>query len=471
MSAYQGVVEFDEPAAYWRMDDAVAANTQLAATVGPPLAGPSVWPAADSLIVGDSGYAASIASSAIFKRAAVNEGDVLDLEDLAAVSLELWVKTAATFAGSGAGTELVRGPQFGPIGSESEILGVRKSATSGAFDFRVNNSAGTPHVVTSSVLTPAQTYHFVCVVSGSTITLYQNGAAIVAGSWSGVLPGMVGVPYFYVEGIGGGPNVVLDELAVYRYGLSADRVFAHYEAGRLRGFVAQPAGDRIGAILDAVGSNAPRRLDPGVRDVIPRSMTGQDPLGEAKLAARADLPDALVFVARDGAIVFLDADHRSSSPYDTVQATFGDGGGSELAYRDLDVDYSDSFLRNEIRTARVGGELQTASDSASKGEYDERPESLTDLPVTTDVDAEDIGDAVLAKFKDPMYRVRSFKPAMHKPEVAAAVNALDIGDRIRLLRTPVGGGARIDQTLFVQKIDRAGTPYGPRVVTLHVSPV
>jgi hypothetical protein len=37
--------------------------------------------------------------------------------------------------------------------------------------------------------------------------------------------------------------------------------------------------------------------------------------------------------------------------------------------------------------------------------------------------------------------------------------------------TPPGGGARIDQTSFIQKIEVEGTPSGPWKIRLGVSPV
>jgi len=44
-------------------------------------------------------------------------------------------------------------------------------------------------------------------------------------------------------------------------------------------------------------------------------------------------------------------------------------------------------------------------------------------------------------------------------------------DRIRILRTPPGGGARIDQQVFIQRIEMSGNPDGPPSCTLGVSPV
>ena len=47
----------------------------------------------------------------------------------------------------------------------------------------------------------------------------------------------------------------------------------------------------------------------------------------------------------------------------------------------------------------------------------------------------------------------------------------DLMDRVEIFRTPPGGGARIDQVLFIQKIEISGTPGMPPDVTFGVSPL
>jgi hypothetical protein len=65
--------------------------------------------------------------------------------------------------------------------------------------------------------------------------------------------------------------------------------------------------------------------------------------------------------------------------------------------------------------------------------------------------------------------------AQHERERQLApkrVLTLDIGDRIRVLRTPPGGGPRIDQTLFVQSVRIDGANDGaPWRIRLGVSPL
>jgi hypothetical protein len=304
------------------------------------------------------------------------------------------------------------------------------------------------------------------------LRLYINAQEVGSTAFSGAF----GAPDADAEMVIGDGTIVsgnreFDEVAFYRTGLAADRVLAHYQAGAVRGFArSQFPGARIGAILDTVNSHAPRRLGAGTRALTGSFTTGQDPLGEIREAVRGDAVDAFVFIARDGAVAFLVAGHRAASPYNTVQATFDDD-DTDLPYLEIDVDYSDSFLVNEWNVTRTEGTTQTASDVASKASYDERPQSITDVPVTSDAATSAIAAAMLAKTKDAMQRVTRLDPNMADITVLESMLRRDIGDRIRVFRTPLGGGARIDQNVFIQKYELSGVPGRPWDLKLSVSPL
>ena len=68
--------------------------------------------------------------------------------------------------------------------------------------------------------------------------------------------------------------------------------------------------------LDEIGT--------GVRTVQPVRKNGQSPLEEIRNTLRAEAGDSMFFFKGDNTATFLPADHRSSSPHDTAQATFGD---------------------------------------------------------------------------------------------------------------------------------------------------
>jgi hypothetical protein len=71
-----------------------------------------------------------------------------------------------------------------------------------------------------------------------------------------------------------------------------------------------------------------------------------------------------------------------------------------------------------------------------------------------------------------MTRIQSLTVLAANTDVTDQVfRLLDIGSRIRVLRTPPGGGSRIDQTLFVQNIAVDAEPGHPWRITLGVSPL
>jgi hypothetical protein len=256
-----------------------------------------------------------------------------------------------------------------------------------------------------------------------------------------------------------GENIYIDELAFYPHELSAARIAAHWDAGQNRAFDSEYPGERVNNVLAAIGSSAPRAISTGIHRVAAVYMNGQTALDEMRSARTGENVDSILFINRYGAVGFLPADYRASSPYNTAQATFDDD-GTDFAYHDLNVDYSDAFLWNVWNVTGFLGLTQTATDATSVTTYGEISESITDLQVS-DADAASIAAALLAKYKDPMFRITSIAPKIATPDVAANAFARDLGDCIRVFRTPPGGGARIDQTLFLQSIRIDGSSDSP----------
>jgi hypothetical protein len=390
-----------------------------------------------------------------------------DAAGLSAFTFEMWFSSDE--ATPAAQREIVMGPLSGGVTQWGIQL-----TTAGLFRGYARNSGGTAYVALGTNAVSAGTfYHVVFVVAGSTVHIYVNG--VLEGS-SGAFTGTVGV----MDSGGflqlGPPTAVggtraYDEAAFYSYALGADRVLAHFNAGRNRGFAKQDPGARITAVLTAAGNTAATSIRAGSREMIPTFMRGQSPLEEMRKAETADSVDSVLFISKSGTITFLDDGHRSVSPWNTVQATFDDD-GTDTAYLNVTFDFSEAFLYNSVNVTRTGGTTSTTSDSTSISKYFKRTLSYTDLPITTDSDASAIGTALLAKYKDPMWRIVALELDTSTAAVAAAGLAREIGDRIRILRTPPGGGTRLDQTSFVQKIGISGqNDWRPWKITLTVSPL
>jgi hypothetical protein len=496
---YSEVVLFDRPAAYWPMNvttaDSTAGQPDVVGSASLYPSGISSW-LFGGAILGDEQtlYKGSylFATSFMQTKGIANAGESGDFGGLSEFTAELWFRRGA--GSLGAETNILRGPLSG--GNDTWRINF---STTGKFMAIARNSGGTTYTVTGTT-TPTATavgdagpwYHVIATITGGNLRLYVNGVSegtpvAFSGSFGTMDAGSTVI-------VGSGASAYdfgVDDVACYRYGLATDRITAHYVAGSARGFArAQNPGDRIEDILDAAGSLAARSIRTGTREMIGSYMRGQSPLDEIRKAELAENVDAVFFIAKDGTVTFLDDGHRSVSPWSSVQATFNDD-GTGLPYVDITVDYSESFLSNEIVVNKFGGELVTDDDTTSIDEYFKRTMSLGELPITTDGDVTTIAAALLAKYKDPMTRVTGLSLTTGHAGIAAAVFPLEIGDRIRVQRTPPQGdeilypstslypsttlyptSGQIDQTLFIQKIQVTGAAQSPYWnITLGVSPL
>jgi hypothetical protein len=367
-------------------------------------------------------------------------------------------------------------------GPESTTAGIRtwrlELTTAGTLSFIVNDGGGTPvTVTTATALSNDIWYHVVGEMDGTTLRIFVNGVqdATAAIGFGSIRPTNTATGATMQITHAAVADIYLDETACYlNVALAPARVWAHYQAGALRGF---RGGNTLGLshlranqVLDAVGSAAPRNIRTGTTGLQPAFQHGQDPLGELRKCALAEMPDGQLFVSKNGTITLLDAAHRSVSPWNTVQATFSDDGTvGQIPYLSLATDYSDSFIVNQWSANATGAAVVTVSDATSISTYGPRPQTLSELPITLAPDT--ILAALLAKYKDPMYRVTQIKPKMADTASIAPTLQLELGDKIRVLRTVPGGGARLDQTAWIQKIQVNGSPGLPLDVTLGVSPL
>jgi Concanavalin A-like lectin/glucanases superfamily len=393
----------------------------------------------------------------------------LDLDSMTAFAFELWFQTdTVTPAG---GDFLATGPNTaGGFQWELQI-----DAT-GHIVGKARNSVPTTFTVTSGPIAANTWYHVVLTITGGNLTLFVNGASVASTAWSGAFANANAGAQLALGGFTGVSTFVYDEVGFNRGPLSATRVAAHYTAGTARGFGRNTSSNiRIRDVLDAVKNHAPRSLRVGTAGFLRgRFMHGQSPLEEMKLARDCDNVDAMLFIAKDGTVVFLDRAHRSVSPWNTTQLIFGDEGlehvPAEYPYTELDTDYSDSFIINEVNTTREGGIVSyTSRDQTSIDRY-----GLTSLSISTISNADDatIAPALLAKYKDPMLRAMSLTVTTDDVNVTDEIFKREIGDRVRVIRTIPKALGWFDQTLYIQKIeiDNPGEQR-PWTIRLVVSPL
>lgn len=221
----------------------------------------------------------------------------------------------------------------------------------------------------------------------------------------------------------------------------------------------ESSGARVARILDNVGWPASDR----------QIATGDTSVQATTLAANAwtellltsDTELGEIYVDGAGKLVFRNRTATlTESRSTTSQATFGDGGGSELPYHDLTPVYDDTQIRNLVRATRVGGAQQVAQDATSQDAYLVHTFDRDDLLMQTDAEALSWAQIVLWQNKDPEYRFETIEirpltaPASLFPEVLGR----KLGDRITVRRRPPGGGDPIEQDAFIRGIQHEVTP-------------
>jgi hypothetical protein len=492
---YQEVIASDNPNGYFNL---YQAGSHLLAQGNP---GPSLKRIAGastdqpSPIVGDPDYASSalgLNTPGVFRTDTLNAGDPFDATGLAAFTVEGWFLIEADGT---TGYWLLGPTQTSNVISPAQQYGIayNKNVSFGTQAGRIvvwfitDEGGGAGIIMSQDIeLSVARWYHVVFTSDGSNVRLYVNGVVRSGpvGFGSGTMAPMGGAAQSMQLGASGNTAATeYAEIAFYRYGLSASRIAAHYQAGTQRGLAQRGPAARVSDVLDAAGSTAPRMVTSYRGSTLQaqfyRNRAPIDPIRDA-VAAGMDVnysPTQITagfFTGADGTLNFLGPDHRLDAPYDTSQVTIGDAGGTEVPHLDLNVDYSESFLTNEWNVTREGSQIntQTASDATSVARYFKRSQSKTGVILTTDSDALAMAQALVAKYKDPMQRVTGVNFNTVDPIVSEAVFKRELMDKITVKRTPPGGGSRISQSSFIQKIEVSGANDGkPWSVNWNVSPL
>lgn len=181
--------------------------------------------------------------------------------------------------------------------------------------------------------------------------------------------------------------------------------------------------------------------------------------GLAELQLTADSEYGEFYMDADGNAVFrrrhaILVDSRSNM----AQATFGDGGGSEIPYRDTVVDADDATMANYVSITRVGGAEQTTNNATSEARYLRKSYTRTDLIMETDTVALDYAAMILYQHKDPEVRFSSIELGVPRLDTAAlawpAMLGLERGDRVTILLDPPGGGTN-SQDLYIRGIEHS----------------
>lgn len=179
-----------------------------------------------------------------------------------------------------------------------------------------------------------------------------------------------------------------------------------------------------------------RFIDTGRSTIMGLTLTGN--LLEHLLNVAETTEGGTFYVGPTGDLVFkqrpLPHDHPSVG-------VWGDGPG-ELPYVDLALNNDDSQIYNDVRVSRRGDStVATAKDTASDTKFGPRTLPITDTLFSTQAQAEDRADQLLAKNKDPLqYPVRMVMRPKPDSPLWDHVLGTELGTRITVRRRPTGGG-------------------------------
>lgn len=217
-------------------------------------------------------------------------------------------------------------------------------------------------------------------------------------------------------------------------------------------------GARITRILDSAGWSATDRVIATGNSTLQATDLEGDALSELQAAAESEIGELYIDAA--GRVVFrnrhaLLLDTRSN----TVQATFGDP-PTVAAPCEARINTDDATLYNEIRVQRTGGVEQLVGDAASQAEFLTRTYQASDLLLEDDSIVANYAGWILYVSKDPEVRFDTL--VIHAHAAPATMFPLvlgrEIGDRIKIVRRPPGGGAPIIREVFIRGISHEVTP-------------
>lgn len=220
------------------------------------------------------------------------------------------------------------------------------------------------------------------------------------------------------------------------------------ELGRLAGFdglaqapvgAGETSGARIHRVLNNAGHTGTRSVDVG-RTTVQATTLASNTVTELKLTA--DSEGGALWIDADGTVVFQDQYALlEDTPSNTVQGTWGDGGGSELPFANAKPSYAGDLVKGIASYARVGGTAQTASDATSRALYGDLRETRTDLICETDAQALGLATFFVEQRKAPEKRIEQIvvMPRRAPSTLYPQALARKPRDLIRVIRRPPGG--------------------------------
>lgn len=443
-SGYAAEVTSDEPIAWWRLGEPNDATMALDSVGDAHLTktGTGVTFGQTSLVAREDDTAVKILdttpeSGFIRNGAALVTGPPVTVEVL--------------FQWTGPGTD--SGTLFGHIsgfGGRGFVLGTNGVQA----QFVVSVLSVTSVVITgTSDVSDGDVHHIVAVwdADGS-MYLYVDGALEA----SGFSP-VVAFPESAFVVIGGsdisgvsddGPDGIYDEVALYDVALSATRIAAHAETVSTPWNNDSP-GERVDRVLDLLDwPESLREIDPG-KSVLQSVELDGSALEHLQKVAESEF--GALFVTRDGKVRLVGREELVNTPN---LATFGDGSG-ETEYTNLDFDFSDTDIRNDVVVSRREGVAQRVEDPDSIAAYLRHSYSVDGLLHDDDDLSRSAANLILSHYAEPALRVTELRlePITAQPELFLEALERELTDTVTVRRRPQNLGSAIEQITTVEGVD------------------
>jgi hypothetical protein len=217
----------------------------------------------------------------------------------------------------------------------------------------------------------------------------------------------------------------------------------------------ESTGARINRILNTVGWPVEDRSIAAGNSTLQETTLEGTPLSEMMQAVDSEIGE--LYMDETGKVVFRNrnaifTETRSTTP----QAIFGDDytNPQELPWESLGISTDEAQLVNYVRVARVGGEPKVAQDLESQTRFLMRTFSREDLLLTDDAIVQSYANFILALSKEHELRFNTLviNPLKDPWRLFPQVLSRQIGDRIRIIRRPPGGGMPIVRDVFIRGI-------------------
>ncbi len=228
------------------------------------------------------------------------------------------------------------------------------------------------------------------------------------------------------------------------------------------------SGARLQALLDGF-PGIPYDGEAGQSEVVGDDLNGSFSLDHAQ--AITETEGGVFFADAAGMVVFQDRHHRSKLER-TVQAIYGDGGGSELPIKHMEPLTDEARLFTAASVTPASGVTKREIDPGQSLDHFVRTKEVTTVHAN-DNDAQAMAEAFAHRYATPRTRIPSIKvqPAKHSDPAAmwAAVLSHEISQRIRSVERPIGDTSAITRDHFIEGISHSisGDDW---VVSFSVSP-